>query len=189
MAFPIVRHWQAKHGFVGITLGIVAVVLLYAMVCYPQLCRKVPTNYILLGLFTICESYVVGSLAATFSMQTVWIAAVATSATVLALTIYACLADDITYCLGLFCVAILVAPFLGIAYMYYPNYWVAVLISGISSVFAACMIIASTQMIVGGKGFGNVQYSMDDYILAAMSMYINIIWLFVTIMELTNAAN
>jgi FtsH-binding integral membrane protein len=190
MAFPVLKHWIGKHGYVGITLGIVAVVLLYAMVCYPQLCRKVPTNYILLGLFTLCLSYCVSSLAASYSLQTVWIAAVATFGTVLALTIYACLTDDIGYALGLLSVATVVAPFLVVAYIYYPTYWMTVAISGLCCIFAAIYIVASTKMIVGGsKGLGGVQFSMDDYIMAAMAMYINIISLFMEILVITGAAN
>ena len=64
-------------------------------------------------------------------MQTVWIAAVATFATVLGLTIYACLTDDIGYLLGLLSVTTLVAPFLVVAYFIYPSYWMTVTISGV----------------------------------------------------------
>ncbi len=32
---------------------------MYAIYCYPSNAKKVPTNYILLLVFTLCESYIV----------------------------------------------------------------------------------------------------------------------------------
>jgi len=42
-----------------ITLVIVAVIFELIMICVRKVARSVPVNYIILLLFTLCESYVV----------------------------------------------------------------------------------------------------------------------------------
>ena len=33
--------------------------IMYTITCYPKVARSYPLNYILLGIFTLCESYIV----------------------------------------------------------------------------------------------------------------------------------
>lgn len=81
---PTYKYWNLDHSYVGIVLGVLAVILLYAMYCYPMLCQKVPTNYILLSLFTLCESYFVSYIASNYATKSIWISATAVLCTVLA---------------------------------------------------------------------------------------------------------
>jgi len=75
----------------GVALGIVAVVFnlvfLYAIICCFR--KQAPLNYYLLLGFTICESYMVGSLTASFSPDIVVLAGLATALTTIALSVYA----------------------------------------------------------------------------------------------------
>lgn len=41
----------------AIITSILSLVLIYALGCYPTVARSVPTNYILLTIFTMCFSY------------------------------------------------------------------------------------------------------------------------------------
>jgi len=54
MCLPAYRHWQLNHLWIAIVLAVVSAILLYAMFCYPTLAQKVPTNYLLLMIFTLC---------------------------------------------------------------------------------------------------------------------------------------
>lgn len=60
-----------------VCLGLTIVVSI-ALVCYQSVARSVPVNYILLGVFTFCEAYIVGMLCAFSKPKLVLMAAVLT---------------------------------------------------------------------------------------------------------------
>jgi len=61
-----------------------------ALFCFKQLARRVPTNYILMFLFTFCEAYLVAFIcAAVDDPETVMIAIFMTAGIVASLSIYA----------------------------------------------------------------------------------------------------
>jgi len=71
---------------------------MFAVFCYPKVARQVPTNYILLSLFTVTEAYMVSFICMLSDHETVLMAAIMTAAMTLALTLYACTTKtDITY--------------------------------------------------------------------------------------------
>ena len=71
-------------------LGVIAIGISCALFCFHSLARKVPTNYILLSVFTLCEAYVVAfSCAAVNDPVTVIQAIFMTAGIVVALSLYA----------------------------------------------------------------------------------------------------
>lgn len=60
-----------------------------AIFCSRSLARSVPTNYILLSIFTFCISYLVAFVTTAYDPATVIMAAVMTAGIVVSLTIYA----------------------------------------------------------------------------------------------------
>lgn len=73
----------------GLAIGccVMSIVLMCAIVCCFG--RTAPTNYILLLLFTLCETYMVGGLTAKYNPQIVMLAGLSTALVVIALTVYA----------------------------------------------------------------------------------------------------
>ena len=47
------------HPVLLIITALVSIICIYALACYSQVSRSVPINYILLLVFTLCESYLV----------------------------------------------------------------------------------------------------------------------------------
>ena len=82
---------------------IMSIVLVCALACIPSLARKVPTNYILMTAFTICESFLVAYVCAVVNdSKTVLTAAFFTAGIVVGLTIYAMTTkSDFTLCGGM----------------------------------------------------------------------------------------
>ena len=81
--------WFASQQGLAIGLLIVALILACAMICVKSLSRTVPTNYILLFVFTFCETFVVAHICAYYSPEIVIAAMFMTAAIVVGLTIYA----------------------------------------------------------------------------------------------------
>ena len=66
------------------------IVLICTLVCCGDMRRKVPTNYLLLGAFTLCATYLAGVVSSFYDTQVVLLAMGATFLTVIGLTIFAC---------------------------------------------------------------------------------------------------
>ena len=114
---------------------IVNIIILYAIVYVRSVSRKVPTNFILLGVFTLTEAYMVSCITAIYDPTTVFIAAVLTASIVVALTIYAFTTKtDFTVCGGLLFTALMALIIASIFTIFFRNKFVQIVISAISVV-------------------------------------------------------
>ena len=68
---------------------VASMVCLYVLGCYRQVARTVPGNYILLGIFTIAQSYLVSCTTMEFEPEVVATAAIMTAAVTVSLAAYA----------------------------------------------------------------------------------------------------
>lgn len=59
-----------------LTMFIFSIIFMCSIVCVKSLAWTVPTNYILLGLFTLCESYIVATVSSFYDGASVLLAAV-----------------------------------------------------------------------------------------------------------------
>lgn len=154
-----------------------------ALICVRSLARKVPTNYILLTIFTVAESILVAYACASVQDRLIVLqAAVMTAGITVALTIYAMTTKtDFTMCWGFAWVLGFSLFFFGIfafisgsEFMYKFYCLLGVLAGGL-------YILIDTQLIMGGKSW---QLSEDEYIVGAMILYIDIIYLFLKLLAL-----
>jgi FtsH-binding integral membrane protein len=163
-----------------ICLGL-SLVLAIPLICCKSVARTVPTNYIILALWTLCESYMVGTCASFYDAKIVVIAAIMTAAVTLSLTAYACTTKtDFTYCGGmLFCLSALMLCWglLGLIF----GLWLQTFYCVCGLLLYSVYLIYDTQLVLGKFG---VEYSIDDYVIAAMMIYIDIIQIFLYILRL-----
>ena len=127
-------------------------------------------------------SYIVSAICATYDPNIVIMAAIMTTGVTLALTIYAMTTKtDFTVCGGLLFVLVmslilfgLFALFFNVKILYTFYCILGVIVYGI-------YLIMDTQLVMGGKTH---QISMDDYILGAFILFIDIIMLFLYILRI-----
>ena len=81
--------WMYENKWILILAMVLAIVVECAILCVPQNARQVPTNYILLGIFTLCESYLVCFVCSRYEPRLVMMAMFMTAGVVLALSLYA----------------------------------------------------------------------------------------------------
>lgn len=159
-----------------------SIVTIIMLICIPGWAREVPKNYILLFLFTIFETYSVGSLTAHYKATSVFAAAVLTAAVVIGLTVYAFYTKtDFTYEGGLLfmcCFALLAVSFIQI---FFYCRWLEILICIFGVILFGVYLIYDTQLLLGDKGN---KYEIDDYVLAALNIYVDIINMFIYILRL-----
>lgn len=165
-----------------ILAAIFMLITLYALGCYKTVARSVPTNYILLFIFTLCETYLVMGVTTFYDPEVVMAAAILTAVTVGALAVYAVTTkEDFTYCGGAvwaFFFIILTGTLLCIFMR--PTYTTRILLSCLIIFICCFYIIYDIQLITGEKA---AAFSIDDYVFAAMVIYIDIIRLFIEILR------
>ena len=83
------RNYVAANPAILIVSIVLTFVFLFALSCFPTVARTYPTNFLCLAGFTLCQSLLVGTIASTYSPDTVVKAVVATGALTLGLTLFA----------------------------------------------------------------------------------------------------
>lgn len=186
LASDELKFWLRENYWVLIVSSILSIVIVYALGCYKSVARSVPINFILLFIFTICESLLVASISSQYDPSTVMMAACITAAAVVGLTIYALTTKtDYTMCGGLLfalCLVLLVATILAI---FIRNRWLQLVISVFGALLFCVYLIFDTQLLLDNHANS---LSIDDYIWAAMNLYIDIIQLFIYILRIVGEA-
>ena len=164
----------------SITLLILCMVI---TLCYPEYLRKVPHNYIILAIFTLTESYFVASITCEYTPKSVFIVLILTFTSFVTLTIYAIYTKhDITVFGGVL-TCLLVLLIVGSFILIFVKIKIMQLIMDIFGVLLfMAYIVYDTQLIV--RGDGKFQFSIDDYILASLNLYLDIINLFIYLLSI-----
>jgi len=181
------RIFVKNNPWLLITCAVIAIVTLYALVCYSAVSRTTPWNFILLFLFTGCEAYMASCITAYAPPQTVMIAAILTAVVVVALTIYAFTTKtDFTVLGGVLFVAVMLLFVAGILAIFIRNRILDIVISAFSCLVYGIYLIYDTQLVVGKH---ENALTLDDYIQGALQLYIDIMRLFIEILRILAAVN
>ncbi|KAI9020997.1 inhibitor of apoptosis-promoting Bax1-domain-containing protein [Phycomyces nitens] len=144
--------------------------------------RSAPLNYILLGVFTLFESQMVGTVVTFYDQTIVLQALIITAGVFFGLTIFTLQSKW---------------DFSGMGPILYAGIWV-LLLAGIVQIFIPFSKGIELAMAIGGVVIfsGYIifdtflifnRYSPEDYIMASTSLYMDIINLFLRILQILNA--
>eukprot|EP00931_Biecheleriopsis_adriatica_P098778 TRINITY_DN7287_c0_g2_i1.p1 TRINITY_DN7287_c0_g2~~TRINITY_DN7287_c0_g2_i1.p1 ORF type:complete len:279 (+),score=52.24 TRINITY_DN7287_c0_g2_i1:67-837(+) len=172
--------------------SVASLVMMFVFICCPQTMRQTPTNYILLAVFTLAEAVVVGFVSAQYTQESVLIVLFVTCFVVLGLTLFACQTKyDFTSYLPYVLAACLVMCAFGFILMFASMFGASgpafqgarLLYAFFGALLSSFFIVLDTQMIVGGK-HSKFQFSVDDYCMAAINLYLDIVQLFLYLLQL-----
>jgi FtsH-binding integral membrane protein len=163
------------------------IIIMLVLACCESVARSYPVNMILLMAFTLMESLLVGCITTQYKTDTIFIAVGLTIVVVVGITLFAFQTKiDFTGCgVYLFVLGLVLFGF-GL---------LAILIRSqiLNIVYAACgtalfsfYLVFDTQIMMGGKHKYSI--SPEDYVMAALSLYVDIINLFLMILRLVSAA-
>jgi len=166
---------------------VLALAFLCALTCVPGLSKSYPWNYALLTLFTFCYSIPLSYLAAYYNTVAFAIALCITLVVVLALTVFAFQTRyDFSGCGTYLFAASIVLIVFGIIAAILHNRVLEIVYAAIGALVFSMYIVMDTQKIAGGKHV-KYQFSIDDYVFAAVTLYIDIMALFTFILTLVGA--
>lgn len=177
-----------------VTLGITCV-----WSCAHWTIQTFPVNYALLAVFTVAQSVLVGFVCAAYTQESVVIVLGITAAIVLALSLVAsCTSVDFTglgpylfvMLFALLCFAIILLTASAVALGASPGQYESIspafetarlVYAGLAALLFSVYIVYDTQLILGGKRH---EVSLDDYTMAVITLYLDIINFFFQLLSL-----
>ena len=176
----IITFMMANTWFIYIPF-IFAITIILAFIC-SKAAVQVPLNYILLIIFTLCESIMVSYTTIYFEPLSVLACAGITMVLVFGLTMYACFTKrDLTMMGGFLVCFGLILFILGIIGLFFTSYFYQMLLNCFGVLLMSLYLIYDTQLVIGNK---RNYIKMDLYILGAMEIYLDIIGLFLRILRI-----
>lgn len=181
--------WAKKGGVVLMFAALGAsIVSLCTLACCGGVRRKFPANFICLAIFTLAQSVVLGFASAFSKSDAVAMAIGITAIVVISLTIFAMQTKiDFTACTGIAFVALIVFMVAGIVLIFVRIPIVHMIYACIGALLFSFYLIIDTQMIVGGNH--KSQISPEEYIFGVITLYTDIINIFLYILQILNYAN
>eukprot|EP00092_Neocalanus_flemingeri_P032198 GFUD01034996.1.p1 GENE.GFUD01034996.1~~GFUD01034996.1.p1 ORF type:complete len:270 (-),score=53.49 GFUD01034996.1:248-1057(-) len=178
------RRWVSDNLWLLWTSMGVSLVVLIPMVCIRTLRVSFPINFILLSIFTICESIMMGMVSMMYTTESVIIAAGITSCIVFFLTIFAFQTKiDFTACRGIMGCILFVFIIFGIIMIFVPpSRYLDIVYGCIGALIFSVYLVIDTQMMMGG----NHRYSIspEEYIFAAVALYLDILNIFLYLLKI-----
>jgi len=182
------RLYVKSHPGLSIIAIIITFGTLIALACCEDLRRKSPTNFILLAVFTLAESFLLAVSVSRYYPDQVMLALGLTTLICFALTIFAFQTKiDFTVMGGFLTVAVIVLLVASIVAIFFPGKLMTLIIASAGAIIFSLYLIYDTQMMVGGDHKYSI--SPEEYIFAALTIYVDIINIFMYILAIIGASS
>ena len=182
------KMWAAQNrGLLFLAFG-VGIVSMLTLACCGSVRRKFPHNFICLGIFTLAQSFMLGFVTAFYKTQIVMLAVVMTAVVCIGLTIFAFQTKiDFTVFTGVAFVGLMILMVMGFILMFFKIPFLQTLYAAFGALLFSVYLIIDTQMIVGGNHKN--QISPEEYIFGAITLYTDIINIFMFLLQLLGSSN
>ena len=175
-------NFQKSHPELTVICMILSVITLIALACFNNVSRTVPTNYIVLSIFTFTEAYCISFICGTTAPRLVMMAASMTCAITIGLTVYACTTKtDFTVFNSLLFIMSMIMLLLGFFSLFTHIKILHIIYSCLGVFLYSIYLIYDIQLIMGNK---ENSLDIDDYVYASVMLYLDIVNLFLHILNL-----
>ncbi|KAK7590959.1 hypothetical protein V9T40_002572 [Parthenolecanium corni] len=163
----------------------VTIVCLLAMSCFESARRQAPLNYIFLFIFTIAESFFLAVVSSYYKANEVLLAVGICAVICFALTVFSFQTKiDFTRMGGILLIAMVILLIFGITLMFWPQADGARLVYAcLGALLFSVYLVYDTQLMIGGEHH-KYSISPEDYVFAALNLYIDVIQLFLMILSI-----
>ncbi|XP_005799976.2 protein lifeguard 2-like isoform X1 [Xiphophorus maculatus] len=158
-----------------------------ALSCCGDLRRQFPWNITLLVLFTLSMAFMMGFVSSFYNTKSVMLCLGITSLVCLSVTVFSFQSKiDVTSCQGVLfslCMAMLLCAItisIVVPFGYVP--WLHAIYAVIGAILFTLFLAFDTQLLLGNKRYA---ISPEEYIFATLSLYLDIIYLFSFLLQLT----
>lgn len=183
---PTQRFVQTHSELYYIAL-VVFIVAMISLACCGDLRRKSPVNYILLSVFTFAEAFMLATISSYYRSEEVLMAVGITAAVCLGLTLFAFQTKwDFTIMGGILFVAVIILLIFGLVAIFVHSKITTIIYASLGALIFSVYLIYDTQMMMGGKHKYSI--SPEEYIFAALNLYIDIVNIFMYILTIFGAS-
>ncbi|XP_017325338.1 protein lifeguard 3 [Ictalurus punctatus] len=172
-----------------VSLGVFFVTYL-VLVCCEKARRRFPLNLVLLFIFTLAMSYMAGTISSYYETKAVFLAVGITALVCIVVTVFSFQTKvDFTSCTGLFCVLAIVLFITGIittivlSFHYIP--WLHMLYAALGAIVYTLFLAYDTQLLLGNRAHS---LSPEEYVFGALSLYTDIIQIFLFLLQITGSS-
>ncbi|XP_027857707.1 fas apoptotic inhibitory molecule 2b isoform X2 [Xiphophorus couchianus] len=158
-----------------------------ALSCCGDLRRQFPWNITLLVLFTLSMAFMMGFVSSFYNTKSVMLCLGITALVCLSVTVFSFQSKiDVTSCQGVLfslCMAMLLCAItisIVVPFGYVP--WLHAIYAVIGAILFTLFLAFDTQLLLGNKRYA---ISPEEYIFATLSLYLDIIYLFSFLLQLT----
>ncbi|KAF7660925.1 hypothetical protein LDENG_00272750 [Lucifuga dentata] len=160
------------------------------LVCCKGPRRRFPWNVILLLIFTLALSYMTGTISSYYDTKTVFLAMGITAIVCITVTIFCFQTKvDFTKCQGLFCVMGIVIFVTGIittiVLSFKYIYWLHMLYAALGAIAFTLFLAYHTQLLIGNRKHS---IGPEEYVFAALSIYVDIIQIFLFLLQIIGSS-
>ena len=160
--------------------------LTISMFCCHGVIKEKPYNWMYVITYTVLTTYIIGIVGVMYNTQTLLLGGLSTLSIFTGLSLYALQTKYDYTQMGNYLIVMLLSL---IIFGFIVSFTTIPLLNTIYSiggtVIFSLYIIYDTQLIVGGK-HRSIQFSTDDFVIASISLYLDIINMFLYILDLTN---
>lgn len=182
-----VREWTYYNEWSLYVAIAIVIVIIVTLACCDSISRRTPGNFICLGIFTLAFGYMLGAIVCRFDVEAILLAVGICAVITLTLTIFSFQTKlDVTKCGGVLCVLMIILLFTGIAFAFFPqDDYATIGYSAAGALIFSLYIVYDTQMMLGNKKHS---ISPEDYVFAALNLYLDVINLFLRILIIISKA-
>ncbi|XP_012284675.1 protein lifeguard 1 isoform X1 [Orussus abietinus] len=179
--------WVRRHPELFWISFIITFVLLISMACCTSVRRKSPMNFIFLLMFTLAEGLLLSIASSLYKAEEVLMAVGITAAICLALTIFAFVTKiDFTVLHTILFMSVFVLLLFGILAIIFPGKIMSLVYGSLGALLFSVYLVYDTQMMMGGKHKYSI--SPEEYIFAALSLYLDVVNIFLYILTIIGAS-
>lgn len=179
-AFVQVNTWTyfLSYGVFFVTICVIT--------CCGNVRRRHPWNLVALSILTLSMSYMVGMIASFHKTESVIIAVGITAVVCFTVVIFSMQTKyDFTSCYGVLFVCLLVLIIFSILCIFLQNIIVQIVYAGLGALLFTAFLAVDTQLLLGNK---ELALSPEEYVFAALNLYMDIINIFLYILAIVGRA-
>jgi len=179
-----VKGFVAVNSWLWILALVIMIVSLITLACCDGVRRKTPHNFIFLGLFTLAESFMLGTITARYDVNEVMMAVGVCAAITLGLTVFAFQTKiDFTAMGGCLLAVLICFIVFGLIAAFFPaSRTLNLVYASIGCIIFSLYIVYDTQLMVGGSH--KYSLSPEEYVFASLNLYLDIVNLFMYILAI-----
>lgn len=181
-------NWLIEHYWVSIIFSICSLILIIVISCCPHIARNHYVGLSFLFLLSVFFGISVSGLAVSVNKFSVLLSSGITILIFIVLTFFAMQVKyDFTGWGPYLLIGILILVIYSLVLIFIPfNSTAYIIMSALGVLIFSFYVIYDTQRIIGGK-HRKYQFSIDDYIFATVSLYLDIINIFTYIIAIFSA--